>query len=359
MSDPPEAADPQLLLGALRRESVARRPVWLMRQAGRCLPEYRKLRERHSFEELSRSPELAAEVTQLPLRRFAFDAAIVFADLVSPLPSLGLAPRFAPGPVFDQPLRSAAAICALPDPDRVPLEAIAPEVTATLRLVRRDLPPQIALLGFGGAPLTLAAYLVEGRGGDTGFPALRALARADPRAFHLLLDKLSRLVARYLVAQRNAGADVVQIFDSWGGLFSRRDWHELVRPHLLQMLEEVGRAGVPRILYLHAAPHLVDSFARLPCEALGVDWRTDLELLRIDYPDLPLQGNLDPAILLAGPGPTAAAASYLLRRVPRRGHIVNLGHGVLPDTPLESIDALLEVVRTEPATRCGSEAMKQ
>jgi uroporphyrinogen decarboxylase len=322
-----------------------------MRQAGRCLPEYRRLRERHSFEELSRSPELAAEVTLLPLRRFAYDAAIVFADLVSPLPALGLRPRFAPGPVFEEPLRTAAAIAALPDPDRVPLEAIAPEVTAALALARRDLPPHLALLGFGGAPLTLAAYLVEGSGGDSGFPALRALARSDPRAFHLLLDKLSRLVARYLVAQHRAGADVVQVFDSWAGLFSRRDWQELVRPHLLQMLEEVGRAGVPRILYLHAAPHLVDSFARLPCEALGVDWRTDLELLRIDYPELPLQGNLDPAILLAGPAVTAAATGYLLRHVPRRGHVVNLGHGVLPDTPLESIDALLETVRHEPEPR--------
>lgn len=343
------AAETPLLLRALRLEQVPRRPVWLMRQAGRCLPEYRSMRERHSFEELSRTPELAAEVTLLPLRRFAFDAAIVFADIVSPLPALGLQVRFDPGPVFEQPLRTAAAIAALPDPDHVPLEEIAPEVTAALSLVRSDLPRHIALLGFGGAPLTLAAYLVQGRGSSSGFPALRALARADPRSFHLLMDKLSRLVARYLVAQHRAGADVVQVFDSWAGLFSRRDWQELVRPHLVQMLEEVGRAGVPRILFLHAAPHLVDTFARLPCEALGVDWRTDLELLRVDYPELPLQGNLDPAILVAGPAATAAATSYLLRQVPRRGHIVNLGHGVLPDSPLESIDALLEVVHAEAA----------
>jgi uroporphyrinogen decarboxylase len=338
-----------LLLRALRRETVARRPVWLMRQAGRCLPEYRALRERHSFEELSRSPELAAEVTLLPLRRFPFDAAIVFADIVSPVPALGMRVRFDPGPVFEQPLRTTAAIAALPDPDRIPLEEIAPEVGAALELVRSDLPPHVALLGFGGAPLTLAAYLVEGRGSSSGFPALRALARSEPRTFHLLLDKLSRLVARYLVAQHHAGADVVQVFDSWAGLFSRRDWQELVRPHLVEMLEEVGRCGVPRILFVHAAPHLVDTFARLPCEALGVDWRTDLELLRVDYPDLPLQGNLDPAILVAGPAATTAATRYLLRHVPRRGHIVNLGHGVLPSTPLESIDALLEVVHAEGA----------
>jgi uroporphyrinogen decarboxylase len=348
--DHADAAASPLLLRAIRREAVARRPLWLMRQAGRCLPEYRALRERHSFEELSRTPELAAEVTLLPLRRFPFDAAIVFADIVSPLPAMGVRLRFDPGPVFEAPLRTAADIAALPDPDHLAPEEVAPEVTATLSMVRSDMPRDLALLGFGGAPLTLAAYLVEGRGSSAGFPAMRALARSDPRSFHLLLDKLSRLVARYLVAQHRAGADVVQVFDSWAGLFSRRDWQELVRPHLVQMLEEVGRAGVPRILYLHGAPHLVDTFARLPCEALGVDWRTDLELLRVDYPNLPLQGNLDPAILVAGPAATTAAARQLLRHVPRRGHIVNLGHGVLPETPLESIDALVEAVHAEAAT---------
>ena len=223
---------------------------------------------------------------------------------------------------------------------------MAPEVTACQRIVKAELAGRAALLGFAGAPLTLAAYLVEGRGARD-FPRLRAFARQEPEAFDQLLDTLSRLCANYLIGQHRAGADAVQVFDSWAGLFSVSEWTKRVRPHVVGLLDRLGEAGVPRILFLHAAPHLVTAFSELPCEALGVDWRTDLGELRAKKPELCLQGNLDPSILLASPEVVRAETAELLSTLPRRGHIMNLGHGVLPETPLESVQALIEAVHAE------------
>ena len=335
-----------LLLRALRFEETPRRPLWMMRQAGRILPEYRALKERHGFAGLARDPELAAEVTLMPLRRFPFDAAITFADIMSPMPALGVDFRFDPGPVIAEPIRSARDVAALPDPDDLDNAAIAPEVAAAQRIVRSELVPETALLGFAGAPLTLAAYLVEGRG-VRDFPRLRAFAYQEPAAFDALLDRLGRLCARYLLSQHRAGADAVQVFDSWAGLFPRAEWRLRIRPHLDRLLRRLGDAGVPRILFLHAAPQLVDDYAGLPCEALGVDWRTDLGALRRRRPDLCLQGNLDPAALLAGEQAVRRETGLLLASLPRRGHIVNLGHGVLPETPLQAVQALVEAVHAE------------
>ena len=335
-----------LLLRTLRFEDTPRRPLWMMRQAGRILPEYRALKERHGFAGLARDPELAAEVTLMPLRRFPFDAAITFADIMSPMPALGVDFRFDPGPVIAEPIRNARDVAALPDPDELDAVAIAPEVAAAQRIVRSKLDPETALLGFAGAPLTLAAYLVEGRGARD-FPRLRAFAYQEPAAFDALLDRLGRLCARYLLSQHRAGADAVQVFDSWAGLFPRVEWRQRVRPHLDRLLRRLDDAGVPRILFLHAAPQLVDEYASLPCEALGVDWRTDLGALRRRRPDLCLQGNLDPAVLLAGQDAIRREAGRLLASVPRRGHIVNLGHGVLPDTPLQAVQTLVDVVHAE------------
>ena len=333
-----------LLERALARKPGARRPLWIMRQAGRYLPEYRKLRERYPFKALAGEPELAAEVTLQPLRRYPFDAAIVFADIMSPIPALGVDFDFAPGPVVAEPLRSPAAVAALPDPEPA---AVAPEVIGTLGLVRESLPAGTALLGFCGAPWTLAAYLVEGRG-VKDFPALRAFAAAEPAALGRLLAHLSRLMAGYLIRQAEAGADAVQIFDSWAGLLARPDWERLVRPHLHAMLETVGEAGVQRIVFLQNAPHLVESYADLPVEALAVDWRVDLAALQRRHGRrLALQGNVDPAVLLAGPEATRAAAAKLLGEVDPTGHVVNLGHGILPGTPLESVAALVDAVHCE------------
>ena len=316
-----------------------------MRQAGRYLPDYRALRADHSFEELSGSPALAADVTLLPFQHFPLDAAIVFADLMSPVPALGLPVRFAPGPVLERTLRTRADVDALPE--IVPAE-IAPAVTETLRQVKPRLPGGVALLGFAGAPLTLAAYLVQGRGGKD-FPPLRALAAEDPRTFETLMAKLARLSAAFLIEQAKAGADAVQVFDSWGGLLSLRDWRRLVRPHLQDLLAELGRAEVPRILYILNSAHLLDSLLELPVDGLSLDWRLDLAEVRRKT-SIPLQGNLDPAILLAGPEVTRRAASELLSRMPAAGHIVNLGHGIQPEAPLDSVHALVETVHGEALT---------
>ena len=336
-------ADDKLLLKAVRREPVPRRPLWIMRQAGRYLPEYRAFRSKHSFKALAGAPELAAEVTLMPLKRFPLDAAIVFADIMSPMPSLGIEFDFDPGPVVAKPIRDAAAIARLRRPD--PAE-IAPEVIAALKLTRAALPKSTALLGFCGAPWTLAAYLVEGKG-VKDFPTLRAFAAAEPELLDALLARLTSLMGEYLLAQAAAGADAVQIFDSWAGLLSRASWEKLIRPHLTALLTTVGKAGVPRILFLQNAPHLMEAYASLPAEVLGVDWRIDLAELALRHPDRAVQGNLEPAILTAGPAATRAAAQELLAQTPARGHIVNLGHGILPDTPLGSVEALVEVVHSE------------
>jgi len=333
----------KLLLKAIRREAVPRRPLWIMRQAGRYLPEYREFRAKHSFKELASDAELAAEVTLMPLKRYPLDAAIVFADIMSPMPALGIEFDFDPGPVVENPIRDAAAIERLRHPD--PAE-IAPEVIQALKLTRAALPKSTALLGFCGAPWTLAAYLVEGKGAKD-FPTLRAFAAAEPKLLDALLARLSSLMGEYLTQQAAAGADAVQIFDSWAGLLSRASWERLIRPHLHALLETVGKTGVPRILFLQNAPHLMDAYASLPAEVLGVDWRIDLPELAKRYPQRAVQGNLEPAILTAGPEATRAAARELLAQTPSRGHIVNLGHGILPQTPLASVAALVDAVHSE------------
>jgi uroporphyrinogen decarboxylase len=337
------ANDDKLLLKAIRREAVPRRPLWIMRQAGRYLPEYREFRQKHSFKALAGSAELATEVTLMPLKRYPLDAAIIFADIMSPMPALGVDFDFDPGPVVAHPIRDAAGLERLRTPD--PAE-VAPEVIQALKLTRAALPKSTALLGFCGAPWTLAAYLVEGKGAKD-FPTLRAFAAAQPELLDALLGRLSSLMAEYLIMQAKAGADAVQIFDSWAGLLSLPTWERSIRPHLQSLLETVGKAGVPRILFLQNAPHLMDAYASLPAEVLGVDWRIDLPALQQRHSARAVQGNLEPAILTAGPAVTRAAADELLATTARRGHIVNLGHGILPQTPLASVDALVAAVHEE------------
>ena len=341
------ATSRDLFLDALASRVTPRRPLWVMRQAGRYLPEYRALREKHTFEELSGNAELAARVTLQPLARFPLDAAIIFADLMSPVEALGLEVKFAPGPVLARPVRTAADVAALRRPAR---GEIAPSVMAALKIVRSELAQRQALLGFAGSPWSIAAYLVQGRS-SPGFPALRALAVAEPQVLEALLTRLTDLIIDYVHAQFEAGADAIQLFDTWAGILSHDAWSRIVRPHIARFLDETRGAGRPRILFVQDASHLVPGYAALPGEALAVDWREDLAALRRAVgPAKALQGNIDPAVLVAGPAATTAAARALLASVPARGHIVNLGHGLTPDAPIESVHALVDAVHAERAS---------
>lgn len=334
----------QLFLDTMAAKATPRRPLWVMRQAGRYLPEYRALREKYTFEQLSGNAELSAAVTLQPLARFPLDCAIIFADLMSPIPALGLHVSFAPGPVMARPVRTAADVDALRVPAR---DEIAPSVMSALRTVRDALGGRQALLGFAGSPWSLAAYVVQGKGGQ-GFPALRAMAHADPGLLNALLTRLTDLVIDYVHAQVAAGAEAVQFFDTWAGLLAPPDWTALVRPHLVRLLDATASLGVPRILFVQDASHLVPHYAALPSEGLAVDWREDLAALRRAVgPRRALQGNLDPALLVAGPEPTRRAAQELLAHVPARGHVVNLGHGITPEASLASVEALVRVVHEE------------
>ncbi len=341
---------------ALRGEKTERRPLWMLRQAGRYLPEYRELRKDYNFEAMSLNPQLAAEVTLQPIERFNFDAAVIFADIMSPVRALGVPFRFDPGPVLESPLRSREDIRDLPTPER---EEIAPEVPQTLAIVKKSLEersqrrgePRVALVGFAAAPLTLACYLIEGKG-NRDFPALRGLLASDPVIFGELLAKVTELTIEYLRAQYAAGADVVQLFDSWAGTLSAADWEAHVEPHLRALCEQLQEDGIPTILFANGAAHLSPRYLALPSTGNQFCWRTDLAAMRqITGPVAEggkiLQGNLDPAALLAGPEATVAAAERVLKHVPHHGHIFNLGHGIDKNTSLEAVAALVETVRSE------------
>ena len=333
-----------LYLRTLRGELTERRPLWIMRQAGRFLPEYRALRSENTFEQLCASPELAAEVTMMPMERFELDAAIVFADLMSPVGALGIDVRFAPGPVIDKPIRDAAAVRALRVPDA---EEIAPEVPKTLALVKERLAGRANLVGFAGSPFSIAAYLVQGRGGKD-FAHLRAFLYEDPVAFGELMDTLAQTATLYLIEQHKAGADAVQVFESWGGILALETWRTHVKPHVERMLQELAAAKVPTVMFANGAPHMVDDLAKLPADALALCWRNDLPAIRKRLgPEIVLQGNLDPATLLAGPVPARRAMEQFLADMPREHHILNLGHGIQPETPMESVQAIIEVVHSE------------
>lgn len=337
------------LLRVLKGEAVDRRPIWIMRQAGRYLPEYRAVRAQHSFEELCAQPELSAEVTLQPIARFPLDGAIVFADLMSPVNALGIDVRFDPGPVVARPTRTRSDVDAWKDPDP---GRIAPEVMATLALVKQRLEGRATLLGFAGGPWSIAAYLVEGRG-ERGFPELRKMMYVDPDTLERVLDRLTVLLSRYLVRQVESGAQAVQLFETWSGLLSAADWVRLVKPRLRQVLDAVAPTGAPRILFLQDAPHLIEHALDLPVEGFSVDWRTDLPALRKQLSAIDgtktraIQGNLDPTVLLGGPEVTRRAAEALLASVPARGHVMNLGHGITPEAPIASVEALIEAVHSE------------
>jgi uroporphyrinogen decarboxylase len=313
-----------------------------MRQAGRYLPEYRELRARVDFLTLCRTPELAVEASLQPLRRFELDAAIVFSDILLPLEALGCELSFDPGPKIARPLRSSAEIAAL---SARPLAETAPYVGEAVALLTRELAGRVPVIGFCGAPFTLAAYLTGGSARD-GFSSVRALRASDPTAFASLLGKLATLMAEHLDLQIAAGAQAVQVFDSWAGVLSPADYAEFALPAVRRVIHGVRRAGVPLIYFAPAADHLLELAATSGADVIGVCWRTPLDAARRRTgARVALQGNLDPSALLAPPGRVRERALAVLDAAgDERGHIMNLGHGILPETPIASVEALVAAV---------------
>ena len=334
--------DTPVFLAACRREPVPYTPIWIMRQAGRYLPEYRAVRERVSFETLTRTPELAAEVTLQPLRRFPLDAAILFSDIMTPLQGMGIDLTFEPGPVVREPIRTAAAIEAL--------RALVPErdvpfVLESIRLIRAAAPRHVPLIGFAGAPFTLFCYLVGGRPSKE-FESARAFLYAEPQAAGRLLDRLADAMGVYLAAQAAAGAQALMLFESWGGLLAPAQFEPFALRAARRTLAVLRGCGVPLIYYLNQGSALLGQLASIEADVIGLDWRSPLGVARqVLGPDKAVQGNLDPAALFAPPAALAAATGQVLREAGGApGHIFNLGHGIWPHTDPDAVARLVDVV---------------
>jgi uroporphyrinogen decarboxylase len=328
-------------LRAARGEPVDATPVWFMRQAGRSLPEYRRVRERASLVEIVRDPALCAEVTIQPVRRLGVDAAILFADITTPLPGMGVAVEIVDsvGPVIDRPIRRRD------DLDRLSAAFDAASVRSLLDaigLLRREL--DVPLIGFAGAPFTLASYLVEG-GPKREAIALRRLMHADPALAADLFDRLTTMTIAYLAAQVEAGVQAVQVFDSWVGALGPYDYEHAIAPHMRRLFEALGRLGVPTIHFGTGASGLLGQIAAAGGDVIGLDWRIALADGWAQVPGRAVQGNLDPTVLL---GPWIAVerqARWVLEQAAGRpGHIFNLGHGVLPETDPDVLARLVDLV---------------
>jgi uroporphyrinogen decarboxylase len=331
-------------LRACRREPVDATPVWFMRQAGRYMAEYRALRERNTLLELCKKPELACEVTLQPIRAHGMDAAILFADILLPLEPMGAPFEFAAGegPVIHQPVRDAAAVERL----RLfePQEGLG-YVLDAIRLIRRELDGKTPLIGFAGAPFTLASYLVEG-GKSSNYLRTKRLMYGEPETWRALMTKLSEVVRRYLHAQIEAGAQAVQLFDSWVGALSPLDYAEFVQPHVRHILQSVMTAGVPVIHFGTDTGSLLELQREAGGTVIGVDWRTPLDSAwqRLGS-GVAVQGNLDPLLLMAPREVLARRVDDVLARAGgRNGHIFNLGHGILPETPPDAVKFVTDYV---------------
>ena len=336
-------------LRALRREPVDATPVWIMRQAGRYLPEYRATRERAgSFLGLAQTPELACEVTLQPIERFELDAAILFSDILTVPDAMGLGLHFVDGegPKFEHPLRSAADIAKLGVPDP---ESSLRYVMGAVRLCRRELRGRVPLIGFAGSPWTLACYMIEGEG-SRDFARVKAFALNEPSAMHRLLDVNVRAVAAYLAAQAASGAQALMVFDSWGGMLSPAMFLEFSQRYLAQIAEllrnDPHARDVPLILFSKGANTSLEALADTGCAALGVDWTITLDEARRRVGDrIALQGNLDPATLLASPEVIRCEVRRVLDDFgPHPGHVFNLGHGITPDVDPEHVAVLVDAV---------------
>lgn len=335
-----------ILIRAMRGEKTERTPIWLMRQAGRFLPEYRKIREKRSILEIIAQPELAAEVTLQPVNRFGVDAAIIFADILPPLQGMGLSLSFAKGegPVISNPLRTAHDIDLLAVP---PSREILSSTLDAIRLVKAELQSRnVPVIGFAGAPFTLASYAIEG-GTSRNFARTKCLMYTDPAAWNRLMTKLVTIQSDFLLAQADAGAAALQVFDSWvGAALGLTDYRRFVEPFNRRLFEQLGKAGVPIVNFSTGTGAYIEAIAQTGGDVVSVDWRLPLSQMweRIGY-HRAIQGNLDPVALLAPWRELEYQAEILLKDAAGRpGHIFNLGHGVLPETPVDNVKRLVEFV---------------
>jgi uroporphyrinogen decarboxylase len=327
---------------ACRREPTPYTPIWLMRQAGRYMREYREVRARVGFLELCKTPDLAAEVTVTAAERLKVDAAIIFADILLILEPMGIDLEFAKGegPVIHNPVRGIVDVERLREVETIEsLDYVLEAIRRTRRALRQDLP----LIGFSGAPFTLASYMIEG-GGSRNYVHTKSLMYGDSGAWHAMMSLISRALIRYLNAQIAAGAQAVQIFDSWVGCLSQDDYREYVLPHTRSVIQNIT-PGTPVIHFGTGTATLLQLMKEAGGDVIGLDWRVDLREAWQSLGDVSVMGNLDPVALFAKPVFIRAQAQRILARADKRpGHIFNLGHGILPETPVENVIALVESV---------------
>lgn len=335
------------LLRAIRRQPVDRTPIWIMRQAGRYLPEYRAVRQRAgSFLSLCKTPELACEVALQPLVRFPLDAAILFSDILT-IPDamgLGLSVIEGQGPVFEKPVRSLRDILNLPIPDP---EISLGYVLDTLRMMKHEIACKVPIIGFCGSPWTLAAYMVEGSS-NKSFPMIQMMRQQEPQLLHLLLSKLAEAVSLHLDAQIKAGAQVVMIFDTWGGLLSTLDYQMYSLQYIKQIIKSIEGSSVPVILFTKEGGQWLELMAQSGCHVIGVDWLVNLKEARERVGNtIALQGNLNPSILCQSEEVIRSEVARILAEYGKgAGHIFNLGHGITPDVPPEHVAILVDAVHT-------------
>jgi uroporphyrinogen decarboxylase len=340
------------LLRACRFLDVDRAPVWMMRQAGRYLPEYRAIRGKTNFLSLCKTPELAAEVSMQPYHILNVDAVIMFSDILIPVEAMGMKLDIieSKGPVLEDPIRSAQQIDKLIVPD--PLERTG-FVMDVIRLLRNELDNEAPLIGFAGAPYTLASYMIEG-GTTRNYTEIKRLMFANPRLLHSLLEKIAATITDYLNAQIEAGAQVVQLFDTWAGDLSSGDYEEFALPYQQTIFDKLHRGpeglGVPAILYVNGCSHILEKMAESGANALSIDWRIDIAEARrrldsAGFENIALQGNLDPCALLGTQESIAEEVREILKKVGPIGHIMNLGHGIMPMVPVENAKAFIEAAK--------------
>jgi len=340
------------LLRACRGQEIDRAPVWMMRQAGRYLPEYRAVRGKTTFLNLCKTPELAAEVSMQPYRILGVDAVIMFSDILIPVEAMGMNLDIieSKGPVLENPIRTDEQVEKLIVPDPVEKTGFVMDV---IRLLRKELVNEAPLIGFAGAPYTLASYMVEG-GTSRNYTEIKRMMFANPALLHKLLEKIAQTVVDYLNAQIEAGAQVVQLFDTWAGDLSAGDFEEFALPYQQYIFEKLHRGpeglGVPAILYLNGCSHILEKMAETGANALSIDWRIDIAEARrrldnIGCENIALQGNLDPCALLGTPETITEGVQEILKKTKKTGHIMNLGHGIMPMVPVENARAFIEAAK--------------